>query len=214
MQATLTVCHHSSRSPPRCGAARGRSVLDEAADPDPASSVCWRSRSTCCSAMPACSRSAMRRSSRSRPIRRAILQVRHGVPTIARRAGGLLAGTLLPLLFGLSVRTRGVYFILITIALGYIVWGVAYRWASFTGGDNGVTNVPAPGGRRLRDHNRRPPTITSCWRRGRCACSATAFSSRSPFGLALRGIKSSETRMRSLGYRRRRISMRPSCCRA
>jgi branched-chain amino acid transport system permease protein len=74
----------------------------------------------------------------------AILQVRHGMPTIVAAPAGILAGTLLAMLFAFSVRTRGVYFILITLAFGYIVWGVAYRWASFTGGDNGVTNVPYP----------------------------------------------------------------------
>ena len=74
----------------------------------------------------------------------AILQVRYGVPTALAAPAGILAGTLLALVFGLSVRTRGVYFILITLALGYVVWGVAHRWSSFTGGDNGVTNVPFP----------------------------------------------------------------------
>ena len=74
----------------------------------------------------------------------AILQVRHGVGTLIAAPAGVLAGTLLALVFAFAVRTRGVYFILITLAFGYIVWGVAYRWASFTGGDNGVTNVPLP----------------------------------------------------------------------
>ena len=60
------------------------------------------------------------------------------------RRPGILAGTLLAFVFAFAVRTRGVYFILITLAFGYIIWGVAYRWASFTGGDNGVTNVPFP----------------------------------------------------------------------
>jgi branched-chain amino acid transport system permease protein len=97
----------------------------------------------------------------------AILQVRYGYPTIFAAPAGLAAGTLLAGLYGCAVRTRGVYFILITIALGYIIWGAFYRWASFTGGDNGITNVP-------------PPTV---------------------LGLSLRGIKGSESRMQSLGYR-------------
>src|SRR4029450_12479099 len=74
----------------------------------------------------------------------AILQVRHGVPTLLAAPAGILPGTLLAILYGASVRTRGVYFILITIALGYIIWGAVYRWASFTGGDNGMTTVTAP----------------------------------------------------------------------
>ena len=84
----------------------------------------------------------------------AILQVRYGVPTVLAAPAGVLVGTLLGAVFGLSVRTRGVYFILITMAMGYVVWGVAHRWASFTGGDNGVTNVPFPaiGGGAITSH--------------------------------------------------------------
>jgi len=130
----------------------------------------------------------------------AILQVRHGVPTLLAAPAGILAGTLLAILYGASVRTRGVYFILITIALGYIIWGAVYRWASFTGGDNGITNVP-------------PPSIGSVIVASQttyyyftlavvllCALGYRTLI-RSPFGLSLRGIKASESRMRSLGYR-------------
>jgi branched-chain amino acid transport system permease protein len=130
----------------------------------------------------------------------AILQVRHGVPTLLAAPAGILAGTLLAILYGASVRTRGVYFILITIALGYIIWGAVYRWASFTGGDNGITNVP-------------PPSIGSITIASQTAYYYFALAVvllcalgyriliRSPFGLTLRGIKASESRMRSLGYR-------------
>ena len=130
----------------------------------------------------------------------AILQVRHGVPTLLAAPAGILAGTLLAILYGASVRTRGVYFILITIALGYIIWGAVYRLASFTGGDNGITNVP-------------PPSIGSVTFASQTAYYYFALAVvllcalgyriliRSPFGLSLRGIKASESRMRSLGYR-------------
>ena len=71
----------------------------------------------------------------------AILQVRYQVPTELAAPAGILMGTGLGLLFGLSVRTRGVYFILVTLAMGYVIWGIGYRWASFTGGDSGVTKI-------------------------------------------------------------------------
>lgn len=129
----------------------------------------------------------------------AILQVRYGVPSALAAPAGLLAGTLLALVFGLAVRTRGVYFILITIALGYIVWGMAHRWSSFTGGDNGVTNVPFPaiGPLRIESHSEYYYFALAV-----VVLSALGYRTlvASPFGLALRGIKASESRMTSLGF--------------
>jgi branched-chain amino acid transport system permease protein len=130
----------------------------------------------------------------------AILQVRYGQPTIVAVPAGLIAGTLLAVLYGAAVRTRGVYFILITIAMGYIIWGAMHRWASFTGGDNGITNVPAPaiGGIAIQSHVAYYYFVLA-------VVTACAFGYgvlvRSPFGLSLRGIKGSESRMQSLGYR-------------
>jgi branched-chain amino acid transport system permease protein len=129
----------------------------------------------------------------------AILQVRHGVPTFVAAPAGILTGSLLAMIFAFSVRTRGVYFILITLAFGYIVWGVAYRWASFTGGDNGVTNVPYPsvGGWRITNSVQYYylvlVAVVIC-------VGAYSILISSPFGLTLRGIKSSEPRLRSLGF--------------
>ncbi len=130
----------------------------------------------------------------------AILEVRHGVPTIVAAPAGIAAGTLLSALFGVSVRTRGVYFILITIAMGYIVWGAVYRWASFTGGDNGITNVPMPSVAGFAITSQTAyyyftvAVILVCGLLYRILVN-------SPFGLSLRGIKASETRMTSLGFR-------------
>ncbi len=130
----------------------------------------------------------------------AILQVRYNVPTALAAPAGILAGTLLALLFGLAVRTRGVYFILITIAFGYVVWGVAHRWSSFTGGDNGVTNVPFPaiGPVVITSHTQYYYVVLVAVIL--CGLGYRVFM-RSPFGLGLRGIKASESRMQSLGFR-------------
>ena len=129
----------------------------------------------------------------------AILEVRYGFSTALAAPAGILAGTLLGLVFGMAVRTRGVYFILITIALGYVVWGVMYRWSSFTGGDNGITSVPFPAvaGLAITSHTQYYYLVLAVVIA--CGLGYHVFK-RSPFGLALRGIKSSETRMLSLGY--------------
>ena len=130
----------------------------------------------------------------------AILQVRYGVPTALAAPAGLFAGTLLAAVFGLAVRTRGVYFILVTLALGYVVWGVAHRWSSFTGGDNGVTDVPFPavGPLAIGSHTGYYYLVLAVI--VACALGYRVLV-RSPFGLSLRGIKASESRMKSLGYR-------------
>ncbi len=52
---------------------------------------------------------------------------------------GILVGAALAAVFGLlAIRATGVYFLMITLALGQCVWGLAYRWNSLTGGDNGI----------------------------------------------------------------------------
>ena len=53
----------------------------------------------------------------------------------------------------LSLRAPGLGFIMITLALGQIVWGVAYRANDLTGGDNGIRHParPMPFGFDIRD---------------------------------------------------------------
>jgi branched-chain amino acid transport system permease protein len=129
----------------------------------------------------------------------AILEVRHAQPTVLAAPAGIAAALALSVLFGLAVRTKGVYFILVTLAMGHIVWGVATRWSSFTGGDNGVSNVPLPriGPLAIADLHAYYYVVLAAV----VLCTlAYRVLARSPFGLTLRGIRESENRMRSLGY--------------
>ena len=58
---------------------------------------------------------------------------------------GILIGAALAAVFGLfAIRAGGVYFLMITLALGQCVWGLAYRWNSLTGGDNGINMTGRP----------------------------------------------------------------------
>jgi len=48
-------------------------------------------------------------------------------------------------IFGLiAIRAKGVYFLMLTLALAMVVWGLAWRWTSLTDGDNGITGIPRP----------------------------------------------------------------------
>ena len=62
----------------------------------------------------------------------------HSVP-LALIAGTLAGGIVASLLAPLCVRRRGIYFAMITIAIGQLFYFVAIRWASVTGGYDGLT---------------------------------------------------------------------------
>lgn len=99
----------------------------------------------------------------------------------------------------LSLRSTGIGFIMITLALGQILWGLAYRWISLTGGDNGI-NVPgrpAPFGYSLGS------PITFYYTTLIVFLLAVALMwvlVRSPFGAALMGTRDQPRRMNALGY--------------
>ena len=115
--------------------------------------------------------------------------------------GGILVGTLLSAAFGLVVsHVRDVYFLMITLALGMVLWGVSYRWIPVTGGDNGISGIP-----RLETHAGLPFAGPVAFYYVTFAvflvCGALmALLVRSPFGLTLRGIRENESRMSSLGF--------------
>jgi branched-chain amino acid transport system permease protein len=57
----------------------------------------------------------------------------------------LLMGTATSALFGiLALRASGLGFLMITLALGQVMWGAAYRWVALTGGDNGIRMTARP----------------------------------------------------------------------
>lgn len=131
----------------------------------------------------------------------AVLATRYGAGFWVCVAGGILIGTLLSAALGLIVsHVRDVYFLMITLALGMVLWGLSYRWIPVTGGDNGISGIPS-----LEAHAGLPfagpvpfyyVTLLVF-----VACAASmALLVRSPFGLTLRGIRENEGRMKSLGF--------------
>ena len=114
---------------------------------------------------------------------------------------GLLVAALTATLFGfLALRTRGSYFLMITLALSQVVWGIAFGWRSLTGGDDGLPEVPRPNlglPWSLTDETPFYYFVLLCIGVGTFLLIRIVSS---PFGYALRGIRESETRMLSLGY--------------
>ncbi len=114
---------------------------------------------------------------------------------------GLLAAAVTAALFGLlALRTRGSYFLMITLALSQVLWGVAVGWRTLTGGDDGLPDVPRPDLGLSWSFTDNTPFYYFVLV---IACVAAFLLIRivnSPFGYALRGIRESETRMLALGY--------------
>jgi len=99
----------------------------------------------------------------------------------------------------LALRSTGIGFLMITLALGQIVWGIAYRWSALTNGDNGVnvTTRPAPFGISLAgaDYFYYATLVVFL-----IAVVTMAVFVRSPFGAAVRGTRDQARRMNALGY--------------
>jgi branched-chain amino acid transport system permease protein len=119
-------------------------------------------------------------------------------------AAAILAALVLGLLTtagfaALSLRATGISFIMITLALGEILWGLAYRWISLTNGDNGinVTTRPMPFGLSLTSAAAFYDATLIVFL---FALAAAAIFVRSPFGAALAGTRDQPRRMNALGY--------------
>lgn len=112
---------------------------------------------------------------------------------------GMLVGAALAALFGLfAIRAGGVYFLMITLALGQCVWGLAYRWNSVTGGDNGINMSGRPSfGLDLTNEVTFFYLVLAFFAVSLLMMYVLV---RSPFGRSLEGIRERELRMQILGY--------------
>jgi branched-chain amino acid transport system permease protein len=97
-----------------------------------------------------------------------------------------------------AIRAGGVYFLMITLALGQCVWGLAYRWNSLTGGDNGINMTGRPNfGLDLSNEVTFFYLVFAFFVASMLAMYVLV---RSPFGQSLAGIRERELRMQILGY--------------
>jgi len=99
----------------------------------------------------------------------------------------------------LALRGTGLGFVMITVALGQIVWGVAYRWISLTNGDNGIsiTGRPSPFGLSLASPR---SFYWATFVVFLVAILSMAIFVESPFGASVRGTRDQPRRMNALGY--------------
>jgi branched-chain amino acid transport system permease protein len=99
-----------------------------------------------------------------------------------------------------AVRVKGVSFVIITLALGQVLWGLAFQWVGLSEGDNGISvaTLPTLGPIDLNDAlTLRMTVLLVFW----VVALLLVLLVHSPFGLSLRGVRSNEARLAALGYR-------------
>lgn len=126
------------------------------------------------------------------------------VPWLAAVFIGVAAAALVGAVIGfLAIRTRGIYFAMVTLALGQIVYYAFYKAEKWTGGENGLRGIRVPvaelGGIRL-DFTQ--PTAKyymilvfvalALWLVSRILAS--------PFGAVMEAIRENEKRAAACGY--------------
>ncbi|MFC2019745.1 branched-chain amino acid ABC transporter permease [Chloroflexota bacterium] len=132
----------------------------------------------------------------------AILIVRYGITSFWLVSPiAILVAVLFAAIFGvIALRVSGIYFLLVTLALGQLLYSIALKWRTMTGGSDGIAGIPYP--------DLGIPALTM---------NSTSFYYlvlavfiicyllmrrvvKSPFGQALQGIREDELRMKHLGY--------------
>ena len=128
------------------------------------------------------------------------LIVNGGHGHVAAMAGAVLVTLAAAAIFAaLALRGTGLGFVMITVALGQITWGVAYRWISLTNGDNGVSvrGRPMPFGLSLASPQGLYWATLVVFL---IAVASIAIFAASPFGASVRGTRDQPRRMTALGY--------------
>jgi branched-chain amino acid transport system permease protein len=128
------------------------------------------------------------------------LATRAGLGALPAAAAAVALTTAMAALFGLfALRATGLGFLMITLALGQILWGLAYRWVAVTGGDNGLSGLarPQPFGLDLTSPRAFYLAALAVFA---LAAALLAVFVRSTYGAALRGVRDQPRRMQALGF--------------
>lgn len=129
-----------------------------------------------------------------------ILLSEHGFHPVVAAFAAISFSTLCAGGFGLLVlRLHGLSFLMATLAIGQIIWGIAYRANALTGGDNGLILEARP---RVLGFDIQSASAFYYFTLIIFALSAYGMwrFANSPLGAAAKGTKDQPRRMRALGY--------------
>ncbi|MBR0799385.1 branched-chain amino acid ABC transporter permease [Bradyrhizobium jicamae] len=133
-----------------------------------------------------------------------IAVVHFGWPWYAAIVAGVTGGLLIALVIGvLAIRTRGIYFAMVTMALSQCVYYLFYQAVDWTGGENGLRGINVRSidlfGLRLDFIN----PLTRYYVVATFVIAAFFVLSRilaSPFGAVIEAVRENEMRARASGY--------------
>jgi branched-chain amino acid transport system permease protein len=132
-----------------------------------------------------------------------MLLVKASVPLPICLVASMIAAGICALIFGyFCVRLTGIYFAILTLAFGQLMYYIIFQWYSFTGGDDGLQGIV-------------PPDFlfgaTEYYYFTLCIVSVALlvmfYVSRSPFGYTMRAIRDNADRTRFIGINVRRYML-------
>ncbi len=125
----------------------------------------------------------------------ALLVMKAGISPLPSIVLAVIISALVGLLIGwFCVRLHGIYFGMLTLALGQLVWAIVFKWYSLTGGDNGIQDIPVPSFlQSMTASYFFSITIVAVF------TLILYFIVRSPFGKVLQGIRDNEERCEAIG---------------
>jgi branched-chain amino acid transport system permease protein len=118
--------------------------------------------------------------------------------------GGTVAAAVVAVLLGvLSVRHTRIYFSMLTLAFGMMIYSVAWKWRDLTGGDDGLVGIPRAPLKMLGAVSISLSTIEHYYYFVLAIAVLGAFFMyrlvHAPFGLSLQAIRDGETRAPFVG---------------
>jgi branched-chain amino acid transport system permease protein len=121
-------------------------------------------------------------------------------------AAAVVAAILALVIGVLVVRSEGIFFLMLTLALAQIVFAIAFQWTSVTGGSNGLSGVGRPvlGPLDFNAPDRMYVLVAIVF----VLVAALLWNlGRSVYGHALAGVRENERRMRAVGYDTTRLKL-------
>ncbi len=132
-----------------------------------------------------------------------LLVTHAGTPMLVGLLAGPLVATLAAAFIGLfCIRVTNVYFIMMTLAFGQLVYTMIWKWRALTGGDDGLVGI-APPEPLLSATNYYYFTLVII-----LACLVVIHHiCESPFGATLKAIRDAPSRAKSIGIDVRRFQL-------